>query len=331
MTSYVTPKKNTQYIFYASLVSQANTKTMQSNPTIAAGDFKVSTDGGALGNLGTLPAVTPASSVMVKFTLSTSEMNGDNITVVCIDASGAEWCDAVFNIQTSARQIDDLAYPATSGRSMVVDANGLVDANAVKIGPTGSGTAQTARDIGASVLLSTGTGTGQLDFTSGVVKASLVQILGTVLTETAGQIAAAFKQFFDVASPTGTMKAITNVVTTTTATNVTNAATAGDFTATMKTSLNAATPAVTVSDKTGFSLTSGERTSIADALLDRDMSAGTDSVARSVRNALRFLRNKWSASGTTLTVTKEDDTTTAWTSVITPDASAVPITGSDPT
>jgi hypothetical protein len=40
----------------------------------------------------------------------------------------------------------------------------------------------------------------------------------------------------------------------TTVTNLTNAPTAGDFTATMKASLNAATPAVTVSDKTGFSL-----------------------------------------------------------------------------
>lgn len=65
---------------------------------------------------------------------------------------------------------------------------------------------------------------------------NLVQILGTTLTETAGQIAAAFKQFFDVASPTGTMKAITNVVT---ATNLTNAPTSGDLTATMKASVNA--------------------------------------------------------------------------------------------
>lgn len=36
--------------------------------------------------------------------------------------------------------------------TMVIDAAGLVDANAVKLGPTGSGTAQTARDLGASVL-----------------------------------------------------------------------------------------------------------------------------------------------------------------------------------
>lgn len=63
--------------------------------------------------------------------------------------------------------------PATAGRTLVVDASGLADANTVKLGPSGSGTAQTARDIGASVLLSTGTGTGQLDFTSGIVKAAV--------------------------------------------------------------------------------------------------------------------------------------------------------------
>ena len=33
---------------------------------------------------------------------------------------------------------------------MVIDAAGLVDANAVKVGPTGAGTAQTAKDLGAS-------------------------------------------------------------------------------------------------------------------------------------------------------------------------------------
>lgn len=41
--------------------------------------------------------------------------------------------------------------PATSGRTLVVDASGLADANMVKAGPTGSGTAQTARDIGGAV------------------------------------------------------------------------------------------------------------------------------------------------------------------------------------
>lgn len=129
MPSYVPAKKNTQLIFYAGLVSQADTKLLKSSPTIASGDFKTSLDGGSLGNLGTLPTVTPSSSVMVKFTLSTGEMNGDNATVVCSDAAGAEWCDQLINVQTAARQIEDLAYPATSGRSLAVDANGVVDAN----------------------------------------------------------------------------------------------------------------------------------------------------------------------------------------------------------
>jgi len=71
----------------------------------------------------------------------------------------------------------------------------------------------------------------------------------------------------------------------------------------------------------------------ADALLNRDMSSGTDSGSpsvRTVRQALRFLRNKWSISGTTLTVTKEDDSTSSWTSTVTATAGADPITGNDP-
>jgi len=45
-----------------------------------------------------------------------------------------------------------------------------------------SGTLQTARDIGSSVLVSSGTGTGQLDVTSGVVKANTVYLGGALQT-----------------------------------------------------------------------------------------------------------------------------------------------------
>jgi hypothetical protein len=72
---------------------------------------------------------------------------------------------------------------------------------------------------------------------------------------------------------------------------------------------------------------------IADALLDRDMAAGTDSgstTVRTPRQALRFLRNKWSIAGSTLTVTKENDATASWTAAISQTAGADPITGSDP-
>lgn len=153
MTSYVTPKKGVEFIFYAGLPSVASSSIFQSNPTIAAGDFKVSIDGGALNNLATLPAVTPASSKMVKFTLSTSEMNGDNVTVIGSDAAGGEWKDIIVNIQTSARQIDDLAWPTTSGRSIDVSAGGEVGLDWANIGsPTttvglSGTTVKTATDV----------------------------------------------------------------------------------------------------------------------------------------------------------------------------------------
>jgi hypothetical protein len=73
-------------------------------------------------------------------------------------------------------------------------------------------TVATVTDVTNAVKISAGTGAGQLDFTSGVVKANLAQILGTALTETAGQIAAAFKKFFNVATPTGTVNSLPDAV-----------------------------------------------------------------------------------------------------------------------
>ncbi len=67
----------------------------------------------------------------------------------------------------------------------------------------------------------------------------------------------------------------------------------------------------------------------ADATLRRDLSAIVGEAPRSLLNALRFLRNKWSISGSTLTVYEEDDTTVAWTAELSTSA-ANPVTGSDP-
>ncbi len=102
---------------------------------------------------------------------------------------------------------DFLVVPAMIYDSIIGGTDRL-DTNVTHVGDT----SQTARDLGASVLLSSGTGTGQLDFTSGVVKANLAQILGTALTETSGQIAAAFKKFFDKATPTGTINSLPDAV-----------------------------------------------------------------------------------------------------------------------
>jgi hypothetical protein len=113
MPSYFPAKRNAQYIFYVSLAPQASANTLLSNPSISVGDCKVSIDGGALNNLTTLPVVTPASSKMVKVTLSAAEMNGDNISVVMSDAAGAEWRDLVVFIATTSVQFDDIPTAAT--------------------------------------------------------------------------------------------------------------------------------------------------------------------------------------------------------------------------
>lgn len=154
MTSYVPVKKNgsSGAIFYVGLPSLAS-QGFQSNPTLAAGDVKISLDGGSLSNLTTLPVVTPASSKLVKVTLSQAETNADNIAVIFSDAAGGEWADVIVNIQTVARQIDDLAFPTTSGRSIDVTAGGEVGIDWANIGsPTttvnlSGTTVKTATDV----------------------------------------------------------------------------------------------------------------------------------------------------------------------------------------
>jgi hypothetical protein len=84
---------------------------------------------------------------------------------------------------------------------------------------------------------------------------------------------------------------------------------------------------------TAAALASDAGNEIADAILNRDMSTGTDSgssTVRTVRQALRLNRNKVEISGGTMTVYKEDDSTSSWTSSITTDGAAEPITASDP-
>lgn len=99
---YNPPKKNEDFLVRVSVEDYNNPGNFKSNPTIAAGDFKVSIDGGALTNLSTLPSVSPAGSVLILITLSSSEMNGDVISVVGIDqTSPKEWADFVLSIPTT--------------------------------------------------------------------------------------------------------------------------------------------------------------------------------------------------------------------------------------
>lgn len=99
---YNPPVKNEDFIIRLALRDAADSRRVKSSPTIAAGDFQVDKDGGGLTNLATLPSVDPSGSVLVKITLSATEMNADVVTVVCKDQTDPpEWCDFVFSIPTT--------------------------------------------------------------------------------------------------------------------------------------------------------------------------------------------------------------------------------------
>jgi hypothetical protein len=92
-------------------------------------------------------------------------------------------------------------------------------------------------------------------------------------------------------------------------------------------------PASPAAVGSAMTLTTGERTSVADTLLDRDMSAGTDSgspTVRTPRQALRAARNKVDTTTNPAVIYKEDDTTPSWSTTLTTDPAANPITKSDP-
>jgi len=99
---YNPPKKNEDFLVRVALEDMANPGSFKASPTIAAGDFKVSIDGGALANLATLPSVSPASGIWVLVTLSSTEMNGDVIAVQAIDQTAPkEWADFALSIPTT--------------------------------------------------------------------------------------------------------------------------------------------------------------------------------------------------------------------------------------
>jgi hypothetical protein len=100
---YNPPVKNEDFSIQISLEDWTNPGNFKSNPTLAAGDVKISKDGGALANLTTLPTVAPASSVLVTVSLSATEMNADVVSVVFIDqTSPKEWADFGFSIPTTS-------------------------------------------------------------------------------------------------------------------------------------------------------------------------------------------------------------------------------------
>lgn len=100
---YNPPVKNEDFVIYVGVEDVANPGSFKNAPTIAAGDFKVSKDGGAYANLTTLPTVTPAGETDIKISLSATEMNADSVVVTGIDqTANKEWADFKLSIPTTS-------------------------------------------------------------------------------------------------------------------------------------------------------------------------------------------------------------------------------------
>ena len=257
---------------------------------------------------------------------------------------------------------------AINGVPLSVSASGAV--NTLQI----NGTAQTARDIGASVLLSVGTGTGQISLSAGAVTvgtnndkgsyslaaSQTFNTTGSVGSVTSAFGAAAVQSICDDLTSNNTVvgsvgKLLVDNLNATVSSRSTLAAT--DVWAAATRTITGGTIS-TNNDKTGYSLATAPPTAaviagavwdeslsghltagttgaalnssatgsaptaiqVADAVLNRKLDStgsGTDTTdERTVRSALRAMRNKVSVATGTMTVYKEDDSTIAWSGTV---------------
>lgn len=338
------PVINTAFITYVALQDMANPGSYKANPTLAAGDVQYSLDGAAFQNLGTLPAVTPASGVAVKVTMASGEMNGDNIFIKFIDQTNPkEWADYAFNVQTVAAgwNVGKTGYALS-----VAGVQAIWDALTSALTTVGSIGKLLADDINATI-------SSRSSHTAADVWAVATRILtaATNITSTGGttvpQTGDSFarigvagagltnidlpNQTFDLVGNitgnlSGSVGSVTGAVGSVTAdVGITQTGADKVWASAARTLTSFGTLVADIWASATRTLTSfGTLTAdAADKLLGRNLAGGSDG-GRTVKDALRLLRNKRSIAAGTLTVTQEDDATPAWTA-------AVGTTASDPT
>ena len=138
------PVKNEAADVYVQLVDITNPDFFVIDPTIAAGDFQLSGDGGALANLTNLPVVTPAGSTFVLLDLTADEMNFDNVNILGSDQSADEWQDIGVLFQ-----LDDGSAGSVYD---IVAGDHIEDHESVVVNKKGTTTAVLSKEINGSLL-----------------------------------------------------------------------------------------------------------------------------------------------------------------------------------
>ncbi len=174
-----------QAIKLGPFVDSTDGNTQETGLTVANTDVKLSKNGGTIASKNS-GGCTHDANGWYTCTLDATDTNTVGRLTLFAHVSGAL---AVFReFEVLEESIYDGLYAANAGTSTTI-----LPVNTTQL----AGTAQTGRDIGASVLLSPGTGTGQVTITSGVIAADAVQIssdataannLETAFDDTAGAV-----------------------------------------------------------------------------------------------------------------------------------------------
>lgn len=140
------PVRGVAYDFFLGLTSILDSQEFLVDPTIVAGDFQISKDGGAYVNLATLPVVLPAVSVSVLVSLSATEMDADKVVITAIDISADEWNDVFAFIDA----------PVANSQSAVdiLEGDHIEDSTSLIINLKGTSTPVISKQIGGSLLTS---------------------------------------------------------------------------------------------------------------------------------------------------------------------------------
>jgi len=267
--------------------------------TGAAGlDSEISKDLGTFADCSNEATELATSSGMYYLTLTVAEMTADIVAIIVkTSTSGAKTTPLV--LYPATRDTNDLAFPATSGRSLAVDTSG---------------------NVGGDVNL--WLGSAPLALSSQRVQVLVGAMADNVVSAAAFAQGAADKVWATTARTLTSFGTLVADVATAVWAAGSRTLSAFGFSVTVGTN----------NDKTGYALTVTPPTATqnADAVLGRPLSAVEGSaVFRSLAGAIAKLVNKVDIAGTTLTIRKTDDSTAFGTQQITTSAGADPIVAVD--
>lgn len=298
-------------------------------------DIILLTGGTGVGQARFISAYVGATKVATVATWATNPDNTTTFAILPFDAVAGASAPTAAQVATAVWQDTTSGDFTTSGSI----GKSLFTSGAI---PGAAGGHFIAGTNAATTVAITGNITGNLSGSVGSVTGAVGSVTGAVGSIATGGIAAASfaAGAIDAAAIASNAIAAAKIATGA-ITNAKFAAGAIDAAAIADGAIDAATFASGAIDATAIAadaigsseFSTAAANKIADAMLDRNMATGTDSgstTVRTMRQALRFLRNKWTISGTTLSVKAEDDSTESWSSTLTTDGAATPVTASDP-